>query len=65
MSMHTFSSGPLKAPLGTVFDALNVRFYIDPQTGEPHIYNQAFRKLKSKRCWGRPGRIGPAPKGRE
>lgn len=36
----------------------NIRFYIDPETDEPHIYNHAVtedevHKILSSQCWPR------------
>jgi hypothetical protein len=39
---------------------MRLRFYIDPETGEPHIYRHRYLKLKWNSFLATPVRIGQA-----
>jgi len=37
---------------------MKVRYYIDPETGQPHIYNHNVAESESRRYSPAPARIG-------
>jgi hypothetical protein len=38
---------------------VDVRYYIDPKTEQPHIYRHGVGESESKTCFGGPWRIDP------
>ena len=42
---------------------LNVRYYIDPATGEPHIHNHRVSESEVESVLGRPGEDRPGSEG--
>ena len=42
---------------------MKVRFYIDPEDGEPHIYRHGITELEIEEVLGRPGEDRPGREG--
>ena len=42
---------------------MKIRFYIDPETGQPHIYNHGVREDEVEDVLGKPGEDRPGRNG--
>ena len=42
---------------------MKIRFYIDPETGQPHIYNHGVREDEVEGVLGKPGEDRPGREG--
>ena len=42
---------------------MKIRFYIDPETGQPHIYNHGVREDEVEDVLGKPGEDRPGREG--